>query len=224
LINNAPSGVTVTTSNNVGHALSSWNAQNYTNVQTYAFSPIADTGLYTTGTGTSTTGLCAMLSGAAATACASSTTYAVSYNTSNHTGSSPAVTSDSRPSLSPDVGVYQGVPGETSTCANPVISPASGAYSSPQTISMSDSTGGCTIYYTTNDTTPNCSSTSYSGPFSQPIVTSTYVEAIGCESGYTNSGVTTNTYTLAPISTTPGIAQGAAFTELFIDRNFLQGN
>jgi Chitobiase/beta-hexosaminidase C-terminal domain len=165
--------------------------------------------------------LCSTLtdSGALA-ACEQDTTYACSYNATAHIVSCPNRTTNSRPSSTAwDIGGYEYA--LSGSCTNPVITPASGAYSSPQTVLM---TSNCPIFYTTNDTTPNCSSTSYSGPFSQPIVTSTYVEAIGCESGYTNSGVTTNTYTLAPISTTPGIAQGAAFAELFIDRNFLQGN
>jgi hypothetical protein len=88
--------------------------------------------------------------------------------------------------------VYGGAP--PPTCPNPAISPVSGPYVSPQTITMISA--GCSIYYTTNNTTPTCSSTAYTGGFSQTIVTTTYIQAIACEMGYTTSGVTINAYTL----------------------------
>ena len=38
--------------------------------------------------------------------------------------------------------------------ATPAISPAAGSYGSPLTVTISDTTPGATIYYTTNGTTP----------------------------------------------------------------------
>lgn len=70
----------------------------------------------------------------------------------------------------------------------------SGAFTSPQTISMSCPTTGCSVFYTTNGTTPTCSSTAYSSPFSQAIPST--VQAISCATGFSNSSVTTNVYTL----------------------------
>ncbi len=48
----------------------------------------------------------------------------------------------------------------------PAFSPAPGVYHSPQTITISDAQPGATIYYTTDGTLPNRSSSIYSGPIS----------------------------------------------------------
>ena len=44
----------------------------------------------------------------------------------------------------------------------PVLSPAPGTYPTAQTVTISDSTAGATIYYTTDGTTPTTSSNVYS--------------------------------------------------------------
>jgi len=67
----------------------------------------------------------------------------------------------------------------------PTFSLATGIYNSTQTVSISDSTSGATIYYTTNGTAPTTSSTLYTGPIT--VSTSETVEAIAVETGYTNS-------------------------------------
>ena len=82
----------------------------------------------------------------------------------------------------------------TSQAATPVISPASGSYTSPLTVSMTCSTSTSTMFYTTDGSTPTESSAIYTGPFSQPIPAT--VEAICSASGYTDSSVATNSYTL----------------------------
>ena len=45
----------------------------------------------------------------------------------------------------------------------PTFNPAAGSYSTAQTISMTTTTTGATIYYTTDGTTPTTSSTLYLG-------------------------------------------------------------
>jgi hypothetical protein len=96
----------------------------------------------------------------------------------------------------------------TPTVTNPAISPASGGYISPQTITVT-CPAGATCGYTSDGSTPTASSgtithgTTYSAPFSQAIPAT--VKAIGSQSGLANSGVVTNTYTAigVPAITSP---------------------
>ncbi|MGA2351413.1 MAG: MBG domain-containing protein, partial [Terracidiphilus sp.] len=78
------------------------------------------------------------------------------------------------------------------TAATPTFSPAGGAYSSAQTVTISDATSGATIYYTTDGTTPTTSSSVYSSPITvSPTET---VKALAVKSGYSNSPVGIATY------------------------------
>jgi len=52
----------------------------------------------------------------------------------------------------------------TPTAATPTFSPVAGTYTSPQSVTISDTTAGATIYYTTNGTTPASASTKYAIP------------------------------------------------------------
>jgi hypothetical protein len=81
------------------------------------------------------------------------------------------------------------------TVATPTLSPGTGSYSSAQTVTISDSTSGATIHYTTDGSTPTASSTTYSSPIT--VSTSETVNAIGVLSGYTNSGVGSAIYTIS---------------------------
>jgi rhamnogalacturonyl hydrolase YesR len=96
----------------------------------------------------------------------------------------------------------------TPTVATPTFSPAGGTYASAQTVSISDSTSGATIYYTTNGTTPTTSSTVYSGAIS--VSSTTTIEALGVLSGDNNSSVASATYT---ISTGGGSEPAPTFSE-----------
>ncbi|MGD0098492.1 MAG: chitobiase/beta-hexosaminidase C-terminal domain-containing protein [Terracidiphilus sp.] len=91
--------------------------------------------------------------------------------------------------------------------AAPTFSPAAGTYSTSQQVTISDSTSGTTIYYTTNGTTPTASSTVYSGPIT--VSSTETLEAIAVESGYTNSAVSTATYTIAPALPVPAFSPAA---------------
>ncbi len=96
--------------------------------------------------------------------------------------------------------------------AVPVISPAGGTFSAAQSITITDSTPGATIYYTTNGSAPTTASTPYTAPFS--ISASETVEAIAAASGYTPSAVATSVYTFVqPAAATPVISpNGGTFT------------
>jgi hypothetical protein len=75
-------------------------------------------------------------------------------------------------------------------------------------VTMSDATSGAAIYYTTDGSTPNSSSTKYTGALN--ITATTTVKAIAVASGYINSPVTSATYTIQPASTTTSTAVSLA--------------
>lgn len=80
------------------------------------------------------------------------------------------------------------------TAATPTFSPTPGTFTSAQSVTLSDSTSGATIYYTTNGTTPTTSSTVYTGPIS--VTATTTIEAMAAAPGYNNSAVAIGVYTI----------------------------
>jgi MBG domain-containing protein/chitobiase/beta-hexosaminidase-like protein/pre-peptidase len=76
--------------------------------------------------------------------------------------------------------------------ATPIFMPAGGTYTSVETVTITGSTSGATIYYTTNGTTPTTSSTKYSGPIT--LSASETIEAIAVATDYANSAVAKATY------------------------------
>jgi hypothetical protein len=85
--------------------------------------------------------------------------------------------------------------------ATPTFSPGSGNYSGTQSVTISDSTGGATIYYTTTGATPTTSSTRYAGPIS--VSSSMTLQAIATATGHTQSAVGSATYTIQTPTATP---------------------
>jgi hypothetical protein len=89
----------------------------YTGSQTYVFSPVASTNS-TVGAGTNMTSTCNTIAAlgsvyatAAGAACKEDTTYAVTYDTANHTVIYPARTPNNRPATGAwDIGAYEFVP------------------------------------------------------------------------------------------------------------------
>jgi len=78
--------------------------------------------------------------------------------------------------------------------ATPVISPASGSYTSVQTATITDSTAGAIIYYTTDGTAPSNTSNVYSAPVT--ISSTTTLLAIAIAPGSAQSAVASATYTI----------------------------
>jgi len=79
---------------------------------------------------------------------------------------------------------------------NPTFSPGSGTYSTPQNLTISDTTSGVTIYYTTNGSFPTTSSPSCSNPCSLTVSTTTTIKAMAAGNGISQSGVAVATYTI----------------------------
>ena len=96
----------------------------------------------------------------------------------------------------------------SSTTAAPTFSPAAGTYATAQSVTISDTTAGAAIYYTTDGSTPTTSSTLYSGPIA--VSSTETINAIATASGCGNSGVATATYTIAPAAATPTFSPAAA--------------
>jgi glucosylceramidase len=86
--------------------------------------------------------------------------------------------------------------------ATPTFSPTPGIYTAPQTVMLSDTTTGASIYYTTDGTTPTTASTLYSASAPIAVSSTTTIEAIAVAQGYSTSAVATGTYTL-PGSASP---------------------
>jgi alpha-L-arabinofuranosidase len=79
--------------------------------------------------------------------------------------------------------------------APPAFSVAAGTYSSAQSVSITDSTSGAAIYYTTNGSTPTTGSTKYAGAIT--VSSTETLKAIAVATNFTNSAVTTAAYTIA---------------------------
>jgi hypothetical protein len=80
------------------------------------------------------------------------------------------------------------------TVATPTFSPAGGTYTSVQTVTISCSTSGATIRYTTDGSEPSATSTAYSGPLA--IDATNTIKAKAFKDGMTDSETATATYTI----------------------------
>jgi hypothetical protein len=81
--------------------------------------------------------------------------------------------------------------------ANPTFSPAPGNFSSPTSVTISSSTPGASIRYTTDGSTPSSTTGMlYAGPVT--ITATTIFQAIAFMSGSSDSAVTSATYTFVP--------------------------
>jgi uncharacterized repeat protein (TIGR03806 family) len=94
-----------------------------------------------------------------------------------------------------------GLTGATSTTFNvqaqvatPVITPDGGSYSGPVWVQIATATSGTTIRYTTDGSTPNASSPTYSAPFQRTATTT--VRAYAIRSGFADSAVVAATITV----------------------------
>jgi hypothetical protein len=76
----------------------------------------------------------------------------------------------------------------------PTFSPAAGAYTSAQAVTLGTPTHSAAIYYTTNGSTPTTSSPVYSG--SVMVSSSETIKAIAVASGYSTSAAGSASYTI----------------------------
>jgi hypothetical protein len=71
----------------------------------------------------------------------------------------------------------------------PVITPGTGSYAGPQTVSISDPSNGAHIYYTIDGTRPTSQSALYTRPLT--VTTSEVISALAAGGGYNSSSVAT---------------------------------
>ena len=96
-----------------------------------------------------------------------------------------------------------------SGAAAPNLSPAPGTYTTAQSVQLTDTTAGATIYYTTDGTTPTHGSTVYTGPIT--VSATTTINSIASATGLADSGVSSGTYTINT-SATASINFGSGFS------------
>jgi hypothetical protein len=181
-------------------------APNYSNSgiasATYTIPPLDATPVLSLGTGTYTGTQKVTITDATAGATIYYTTNGTAPTTSStvYTGPISVVTSETLQAIAAKTGTLNSAPiSATYTIQNPqaqapIFSIAGGTYYTPQTLSLSSTTPGATIYYTTNGTTPTTSSTLYTGPIT--VNAAEYIEAMAAAPGFTNSSVTANMFTM----------------------------
>jgi Legume lectin domain/Chitobiase/beta-hexosaminidase C-terminal domain len=92
--------------------------------------------------------------------------------------------------------------------ASPQISPASGTYTGSVSVTITDLTSGAGIFYTTDGSMPNASSTQYTGAFN--LTASASVTAVAIVPGFAGSAASSANY-IIPASG-PVVNFGAGFT------------
>jgi sugar lactone lactonase YvrE len=102
--------------------------------------------------------------------------------------------------------------------AAPTFNPPAGTYGGAQSVSISDTAAGATIYYTTDGSTPTTSSTAYSGAIT--VSSSETIKAIAAGAGYGQSSVASAAYVILTVPTIAltssvnpaGVGQAVTFT------------
>ncbi len=91
------------------------------------------------------------------------------------------------------------------TAASPTFSPVPGSFTSAQTVTITDTTPGAVVYYTTDGSVPSAGSTKYSGPIT--VSGTETINAIAVASGYTSSSIATAAYNISlPTAATPSFS------------------
>lgn len=113
--------------------------------------------------------------------------------TSNATAASPV-----------PIGTYTS--GGPAAVAAPTFTPAAGTYYSTQNVTLACATPGVDIYYTTNGTDPNNTSTLYAAPINVASTTTIKAIAIDPTATLADSPITTGVYTISSSVIIPDLA------------------
>ena len=112
---------------------------------------------------------------------------------------------------------YKKVADATPTCDTPTFSPIAGVYTSAQDVTISTTTEGATIYYTTNGDIPTTSSTEYTDAIN--VSATTTIKAIAVKDGNNNSEVATANYVILAHAGTQADPYNVADARAAIDAN-----
>jgi len=104
----------------------------------------------------------------------------------------------------------------TQTVAKPILVPDEGMYSGPQSVSITSSTPGASIYYTIDGSIPTTSSQLYTQPIAVDSTLS--IRTMAIKPGFTNSFVETNSYIINFSSTYPVVYVTAEPSGLWDDQ------
>ena len=104
--------------------------------------------------------------------------------------------------------------GTTPSVATPTISPNGGTFSGSVTVAISTTTGGATIRYTTDGSTPTASSPLYTNPFT--LAQDATVRARGFMAGMQDSAVASASFTIQ----TGGGGTTFSFSRAYVDTNY----
>ncbi|MFC5861893.1 chitobiase/beta-hexosaminidase C-terminal domain-containing protein [Acidicapsa dinghuensis] len=94
--------------------------------------------------------------------------------------------------------------GGAAATAMPTFSPAAGTYATTQSVTITDTTSGASVYYTTDGSTPTASSHLYSGAIT--VSANETLNAIAIASGSSSSAVSSASYVIAPQLATPAFS------------------
>jgi N-acetylneuraminic acid mutarotase len=98
-----------------------------------------------------------------------------------------------------DLWIYQPSSASLPTTTTPTLSVPAGTYTATQSVTISDTTNGATIYYTTDGSTPTTNSAVYSGPIT--VKSTETIQAIAAASGCLTSASATAAYVIVPSPT-----------------------
>lgn len=160
----------------------------------------APTGTVTFSTGSTTLGTAAV-NGDMASLSVSNLPAGTDAVTATYSGDNYTATS-----VSNSVSVTETLP----TMPSPTISPAGGTFTDSQTVTLTDSVSGATIYYTLNGTTPTTASPVYTAALT--LFKTATLQAIAVTNGYTTSAVSTAAFTIPPTFTVVSSASALTVT------------
>lgn len=191
--------------NNIFQSAATATTQGY--VAGNAYAPTSGTNS-TVGAGANvTSSQCGAIADAGAAAACLNGIGGVTYNATNHTAVDN--TPIARPSSGAwDTGAYEFNSG---TVAPPTFSPVAGTYLTTQTVSLSTTTSGATICFTTDGTIPTESGNVCLGGTTQTYSTALTVssnqtiKALGTKSGLTDSSIASATYVIGIVPVAPSL-------------------